>query len=142
MTRVVFYILSPGASGNRYQLACRVAEKAWRQAHRVLIFAASTQEAEHMDRLLWSFRDQSFLPHGLFGKVDSNNTPVIISAADNPGEEHDVLINLAPQVPAFFGRFMRVAECVDHEQAARAASRLRFKYYRDRGYDIETIDVS
>lgn len=95
-----------------------------------------------MDRLLWTFRDQSFLPHGRLGKIDPHTTPVLVSAADDPGEEHDVLINLAPQVPTFFGRFARVAECVDHEKAARAASRARFKFYRDRGYDIHTVDIS
>jgi len=34
----------------------------------------------------------------------------------------------------FFSRFDRVVEPVDADQAARAASRERFKFYRDRGY--------
>ena len=142
MTRIDFYILSPTASSNRFHLACRVTEKAWRQDHRVLIHTASEQEAERMDRLLWTFRDQSFLPHGRMSKVDSHTTPVVITATGDPGEEHDVLVNLAPQVPSFFGRFARVAECVDHEEAARTASRARFKFYRDRGYEVYTVDIS
>jgi len=60
---------------------------------------------------------------------------VLIAHAGESGDEHDVLINLAPDVPVFFSRFERVAEPVDAEPPARAASRERFRFYRDRGYE-------
>jgi DNA polymerase-3 subunit chi len=41
----------------------------------------------------------------------------------------------------FFGRFERVAEPVDGDPAARAASRERYKLYRDRGYSPAKHDV-
>ena len=142
MTQVDFYVLSAGARGNRYELACRLAEKAWRQEHRVLIHVDTPELATHMNRLLWTYRDRSFVPHGVLGEADPALNPVLLTAGDDPGGEHDVLINLAQSVPTFFSRFARVAECVDDEAAARAASRERFRFYRDRGYPLRTLDIS
>ena len=134
MTQVDFYVLESPARGDRFQFSCRVAEKAWSQGRRVLVHCASAEEAQRMDRLLWVFRDQGFVPHGLLGATDPAITPVLIAHGGEAGEEHDVLVNLAPEVPLCFSRFERVAEPVDGDTAARAASRERFKFYRDRGY--------
>jgi DNA polymerase-3 subunit chi len=134
MTQVDFYVLESLGRGDRFELCCRLVEKAWGQGHRILVHCASAEEAQRMDRLLWVFRDQGFVPHGRLGQVDPALNPVLIAPTGESGDEHDVLINLAPEVPAFFSRFERVAEPVDADPAARAASRERFKFYRDRGY--------
>ena len=134
MTQVDFYVLETPDRGDRFQLSCRLAEKAWSQGHRVLVHCASAEDAQRMDRLLWVFRDHSFVPHGRLGQVDPAITPVLIAPLGESGDEHDVLINLAPEVPTFFSRFERVVEPVDADLAARTASRERFKFYRDRGY--------
>ena len=134
MTQVDFYVLGPASDDSRQSLACRIAEKAWSHGHRVLVHCASAEEARQIDRLLWTFRDQSFLPHGLLGEADAALNPVLVAHGGEAGEEHDVLVNLAPEVPLCFSRFERVAEPVDGDATARAASRERFKFYRDRGY--------
>ena len=140
MTRIDFYVLEPGARDNRWSLACRLAEKAWQQGHRVLLHTDSPDEARHLDRLLWTFRDQGFVPHGLLGRADPALNPVLIGHGE-AAEEHDVLVNLSAAVPPFFSRFARLAECVDDEPGARAASRTRFRYYRDHGYPLQTHPI-
>lgn len=141
MTKIDFYILSQGAGGNRFLLACRVAGKAHRAGHRVLIHTAIEEQARHIDRLLWTFNEQSFIPHGLLGQSDPAINPVLIGNALGADEEHDVLINLDPEIPTFFSRFQRLAECVDNDEAARNASRERYRYYRDRGYPLAMHDI-
>lgn len=143
MTQVDFYILAAQARDNRFGLACRLAEKAWRQGHRVLLHTANREEARHLDRLLWTYRDGSFIPHGHLGEADPALNPVLISAGDqDPAEEHDVLVNLAAEIPTFFSRFDRVAECVDHDEAARKASRQRYRYYQQHGYPLQTHEIA
>jgi len=142
VTKVDFYVLDKSANGDRYQLACRIAEKAHGAGHRVLIHTLSDDEAVHLDRLLWTFNDQSFLPHGLLNKVDHALNPILIGDGALDQEEHDVLINLAMDVPTFFSRFKRLAECVDNDNTARTASRDRFKFYRDRGYLLNTHNIA
>ena len=136
MTRVDFYILGEQAQGNRFTLACRLAEKAWRGGHRIYLHADNQADARHLDRLLWTYRDASFVPHGLSGEVDPQLNPVLVGWKDEGGEEHDVLINLATDVPAFFSRFERVAELIDHDQQVRKAGRQRYRFYKDRGYPL------
>lgn len=94
-----------------------------------------------MDRLLWTLDDQSFIPHGLLGKANPVLNPIIIGNGYNDNDEHDVLINLAKEVPTFFSRYERLAECVDNDNDARNASRARFKFYRDRGYPLQTHEL-
>jgi DNA polymerase-3 subunit chi len=138
MTQVDFYILDERAAGNRYLLACRLAEKIYHQGRRVFINTASLEEQRHMDRLLWTFRQGSFVPHASLEKADPTTTPVIVGRQGEAGQESDVLINLAPEVPACFSRFERVAELIDREPQVKAAGRERFRYYRDRGYPLKT----
>lgn len=142
MTQVDFYILKPEARDDRFGLACRLAEKAWQNGHRVFIHASNDEEARHLDRLLWVYREQSFVPHGLLGKADAVMNPVLIAVpGQEPGEEHDVLVNLAAEVPKFFSRFERVAECVDKDENARQLSRRRFQYYREHGYPLNSHNI-
>ena len=142
MTKVDFYILRDNAEGDRYRLACRVAEKARLGGHRVVIHTRSAEEARHMDRLLWTLQEQSFVPHGLLGEAEPAINTVLIGDAEQAHEEHDVLINLAMEVPTFFSRFERLAECVDNDEDARSASRERYRFYRDRGYPLNLHEIA
>lgn len=142
MTQVDFYILKDGAAGNRFLLACRIAEKARNAGHRVLIHTASNDESQHMDQLLWTFNESSFVPHGLLGDADPALNPVLIGDAQSSHEEHDVLINLAKEVPTVFSRFTRLAECVDNDEVVRTTSRDRYRFYRDRGYPLSVHEIT
>ena len=141
MTRVDFYVLQPTARGNRYTLACRLAEKALEQGHRILISVTGDEELRHMDRLLWTWREQSFVPHGILGKADAGLNPVLIDAGSDPADEHDVLINLRAEIPDYFSRFARVAECVDQDPVQKASSRERYRFYRDHGYPLDSHQI-
>jgi DNA polymerase-3 subunit chi len=138
MTRIDFYVLADGARGDRYRLAARLTEKIHLQRRRIYLHTASAAEAQHMDRLLWTFRDASFLPHGLAGQVAAELNPILIGWGEDSDGETDVLINLASEVPVFFSRFERVAELIDHDPAVREAGRERFRFYRERGYPLQS----
>jgi len=142
LTRIDFYVLEDGARDNRYTLACRLTDKIFREGHRVYLHTASEDEARHMDRLLWTFRDQSFVPHGLTGRTGSELTRVLIGWTPPPDGEDDVLINLAREVPSFFSRFSRVAEPLDSDPAVREAGRERFRFYRARGYPLHSHSIA
>lgn len=142
MTQVDFYILEPHAAGDRYQLACRIAEKARRAGHRVLIHTQANAESQHVDGLLWTLWEQGFVPHGLLGKVEPEINPILIGDGHNDESEHEILINLAADVPTFFSRFDRLIECVDHDETVKSESRKRFRFYREHGYPMATHNIS
>lgn len=144
MTRVDFYILDRGSDDACLTLACRLAEKAVAQKLDVLINTADPGESTRLDSLLWTFSQGSFLPHRRLGDETrpDENEPVLIGCGEEPpGERWDLLINLAREVPGFFSRFERVAELVGAEDENKTAGRERFRYYRDRGYELQTHHV-
>ncbi|MEW6647679.1 MAG: DNA polymerase III subunit chi [Pseudomonadota bacterium] len=140
MTRIDFYILEGNQPADGRVIACRVAEKAWLAGHKVYIHAADAGEAERLDELLWTFRQGSFVPHQRLeaGTPADELTPIHIGWGAEPEVHDEVLINLAAEVPLFFSRFQRVAEIIPAEEQARQQGRARYKFYRDRGYPLDT----
>jgi DNA polymerase-3 subunit chi len=143
MTRIDFYILEDGSPEARHRFVCRLAEKAHQQGHRIYIYAAEAGKAAAVDELLWTFRDGSFVPHDMLraGETPDRDTPIHVGSVEPPAQLDDVLVTLGEEVPAFFSRFHRVAEVIAGDEAARAGGRARFRFYRDRGYPLETHTI-
>lgn len=138
MTRVDFYVLNSADAAHRARFACRLADKAYRLGHRVFIHTESAQHARQLDELLWTFQQNSFVPHCAYHEAGEQPPPVLVGHDAEPDTGLDVLINLAPQVPLFFSRFERVAELVDQDPATRQHGRARYGFYRERGYPLHT----
>ena len=162
MPRFDFYVLPDQKPNGRLLLACRLAEKAYRLGHRIYIHASSAAQAENLDELLWTFRQGSFVPHAVYPGAAQDNSPVLLgwgesahrilsalgsppgptAAQDNRNPDategpDTLLINLAPEVPECFEQFHRVAEVVDQEPETLVASRRKFRYFREQGYQPE-----
>ncbi|WP_133511914.1 DNA polymerase III subunit chi [Candidatus Thiosymbion oneisti] len=141
MTRIDFYSLKEPSRGDRFLLACRLVERIYGTGQRTLIQVPDREQARHLDRLLWTFRQQSFLPHGLVNDSDRALTPILIGHGEDPGEENQVLINLSLEVPAFFERFERLCELIDQDSNVRETGRKRYVYYRDHGYPLHHHEI-
>ena len=136
--QVDFYILESSAPGDVQRVACRLADKAWQLGHRVFIHTDSTDAARKMDELLWTFRQDSFVPHAVAGSsADGGSEPVLVGDGCAPTDTRDVLINLTDDVPLFIEGSARIAEIIGGDPAARNLGRARYRAYRDRGYDIK-----
>ena len=135
MTRIDFYILDSDAPVERLKTACRICEKAFLLGHEVHVHTGEPALSQRMDELLWTFRDRSFVPHAV-EPDDPIEWPVTIGHTMEPAPRA-VLINLASEVPSFFGRFERVAEVVDAQPQIKAAGRARYRFYRERGYPLQ-----
>ena len=142
MTRIDFYIVDSNEAGSRSLTACRLAEKAYSLDNQVYIHTASLSEADKLNDLLWTYRAGSFVPHQRFEPSNEQDCPVLIGHVDAPEGFNDVLINLDTAVPMFFSRFERVVEIVDQDETLRQQARDRFTFYRDRGYNLHTHNLS
>lgn len=142
MTRVDFYVLKPGARGDRLDLTCRLVQRIHaQQQSRILLYCPEPRLARELDRRLWTFREDSFLPHGLVGETDPALTPILISSDGTPADEQQVLINLDLEVPTFFTRFARLCEPLDQDPTVLAAGRRRYACYRDQGLALASHQV-
>jgi DNA polymerase-3 subunit chi len=138
MTQVDFYILH---KGSREHTACRLIEKAYGQGKCIYVHTESEQQATQFDTLLWTFRDGSFVPHERYRPGSTAKSPIQIGAHETPEIDSEVLINLAADVPLFFSRFLRIAELITPDNIGRTQGRTRFRFYRDRGYPLNTHEL-
>jgi len=140
MTRIDFYVLPDDKLEAQQLFACRLAQKASKQGHRVYIHTGSDSQSKALDELLWSFSATSFVPHTMEAD-ECTNTPVYINHSGDPLDIHDVLINLSQQTPDCFARFERFAELVNQDESVKQAGRERFKFYKSRGYPLQTHKI-
>lgn len=144
MTQVDFYILDLDSDDARLRLACKIVDKAMQRDLHVFVRSSSDDEAHKLDELLWTFEQGSFIPHRVVGPDQGAPPPepVLIGSDEPPSPARwDMLVNLAPHVPDFFSRYERVAEVVDANAVRREQSRERYRFYRDRGYKLNTFKV-
>lgn len=140
MTKVDFYVMTGGDIQDSLNVACRLAEKASRQGS-VYIHTASEDQTMAMNEKLWSFRQDSFIPHEVHSDAEPSES-VVIGHQLPPESFHDLMINLSLEVPNFHGRFERLLEVVPGEHSAREACRKSYAFYRDRGYPLNKHDIT
>jgi DNA polymerase-3 subunit chi len=138
MTRIDFYT----KVDNKLRFAGKLCAKALAQKLRVNVYAPDQGLAERFDRLLWTDSALSFIPHCRAEDPLAAQTPVLIHTQEGELQDDALLINLDHTWPPFFSRFERVIEIVGTEPEDAAAARERFRFYRDRGYAMQTHDMS
>lgn len=138
MTRIDFYIIPQDQPEQILIFACKLAEKAFKLDHKITIKVDTEAQATDLDRLLWEFRPESFIPH--VKENDTEDAPVRI-VWDKLGNDYEVLINLSSEVPSEFTRFQRVTQIASQHEAQRAKSREHYKFYKERGYPLHNHDL-
>ena len=139
MTRIDFYVLASENPEEIQKFACRLAEKAFRNGLRVLIAVDDSAQAEQLDQLLWTFREDSFLPHA--PQNLDQQAAIELNSGEDPGQHHGLLINLCTEIPTWFSQFDRLAEIVCQHPDSLARSRTRYSHFRDRGYPLQSHKI-
>ena len=138
MTQIDFYTHVE----NKFQLACMLSAKALEHHMRVMIYTPDQATNELMDELLWSSSATAFLPHCAPRHELAAQTPILIDHNADTLLHDEVLLNLRSDHPAFFSRFQRLIEIVGSDENDRQSARERYRFYRDRGYEIRSHDMS
>jgi DNA polymerase-3 subunit chi len=142
MARVEFHILSHAGNEPRARHACQLIEQLYQQKIPVFVRVENESAAKTMDDLLWSFRDQAFIPH----EIDMTGSPsdplikVLIGIDKPPATFQATLINLSNSMPTQMEGVSHLIEVIDAQPAHKQAARERYKLYRDAGHQLETIN--
>ncbi len=148
LPRVDFYHL-PNDQERQLQLfCCRLTEKAWRLNNRIFIMVPDAATAQRMDTLLWTYRDDGFLPHEVVGQM--TETPAqsaILIGEQLPEEQHfDLLINLAQALPtdieSISDKIARIAEIINQNPNRKQQGRIRYSYYDKNNYSLEYHEIT
>ncbi len=91
---------------------------------RVVVQAASDERVEALDAHLWTYRDDSFLPHGTSRNPDAADKPVLLTAGEGNANNANVrfLIDGAPlpEDASQYDRLVLIFDGTDDEAVARA----------------------
>ena len=125
MTEVEFHV----NVADRLQYACRLLRKASRKGVRVAV-TGSSATLNDLDRHLWSFEAEEFLPHVRVGSAEPasssrQRSPVWLLDDSSLATELPVLVNLGEQLAAGFEGYKRLIEIVSDDDAERDAARQR-----------------
>src|SRR5215471_358496 len=79
----------------------RTLDRGWR----AVIKTESSERADAIDNLLWTFNEQSFLPHAQSGDGNPKRQPVLITVEDeNPNDAQVLFLVGGAAPPAWTGR--------------------------------------
>lgn len=113
----------------------KLVAKARAAGWRVAVRAASEERRDALDDLLWTYEEDSFLPHVTDADPDAAREAVVIQAgeADLNSPEAVLLVDNAP-LPADLSRYTRVILIFDgNDEEATAAARERWKAVKAAG---------
>jgi DNA polymerase III subunit chi len=130
-TEVFFYHLERQTLADALpKLLERSLERGWRAA----VQAASDERVEALNSMLWTYREDSFLPHGTMRDGRASEHPIYLTAGeDNPnGAQIRFLVDGATL--ADNSQYVRVAYVFDgRDEAAVRAARAAWQEAKTRG---------
>ena len=135
MTEILFYHLQrqPLERVLPTMLAKSI-ERGWR----VVVQAASEERVDALDAHLWTYRDDSFLPHATWREAEARDQSVLLTVHDdNPnGASVRFLLDGAP-VPADAASYQRIVLLFDGDDPdAVDAARARWSEAKGQGHDV------
>lgn len=138
MTRISFL----HGAADRVHAASQWLQQAWGRRESVLVYVPDDEQANRLDRMLWTQPQLAFLPHCRADSPLAAETPILLTDnLDTPPQDR-CLLNLSNELPPTFSRFEELIEIVSTADADRLPARERFKFYRERGYAIDSRDIS
>ena len=141
MTEVRFYHLQ---RARLEEVLPVILERCHQRGERVLVLAGSAERVEALAALLWTYRPDSFLPHGTARDGEPARQPILLAPAegdtDNPSGAANgaqVLILSDGARHGRIGDFKLVCELFDgHDEAAVAAARAHWRTCRETGHAV------
>jgi DNA polymerase-3 subunit chi len=132
---VNFHLPNLDNEGCEYYLA-NLIEKMYVDNVKIYVVTRSQQASQKLDQFLWSFREDSFLPHHI-AEEEGFDAPILISHRVLPDLNHYVAINLKDERADL--RFKSIIEFVYPNEAAKAIARKKYREYQQHGCKLQII---
>ena len=137
MTEVRFYHLQ---RARLEEVLPVILERCHQRGERVLVLAGSSERVEALAALLWTYKPESFLPHGTAKDGEAARQPIFLGIpggeSENPNGDPVQILTDGAQHPRV-GDFRLVCELFDgHDAAAVAAARVQWKACKEAGHAV------
>jgi DNA polymerase III subunit chi len=115
-------------------------EKSLQRGWRTAIKTDSSERSDALDSLLWTYDDQSFLPHAQLGDGEAAGQPVLISVEEGNPNAAQIFFYVGGAQPANWTALSDLARVVllfdGRDAAALASARVAWKDAKDAGHDV------
>jgi DNA polymerase-3 subunit chi len=119
------------------QVLPELLEKTLGRGWRALVRCRDQERAEALDAALWTYRPDSFLPHGLAGEPEAARQPVLLSTEDGNPNGAQALFLVDDAEPGSLDGFARALVFIDgRDEAAVAAGRRRWTALKGIGLPV------
>jgi len=115
------------------ELLDKTLQKGWR----ALVRTGDAQRLDHLDGWLWSYRDDSFLPHGLAGEPLADRQPILLTIdADNLNAAQALFLIDGAEASSLDGYERCILMFDGRDEAATAEARARWKTFKAAGHPV------
>ena len=135
MTEVLFYHLQ---NMSVESVLPPLLEKSLERGWRVVVQAGSPERVDALDAHLWTYRDDSFLPHGTFRESDAPEQPVVLVVeGGNPNGANVRFVVDGAALPADSATYERVVFIFNgDDDDALGSARRAWSDGKTRGFDL------
>lgn len=133
MTQVIFY----SSITDKSVALLALVERALAKKNLVTVTVENQVQAQDFANALWQLQKTSFLPNVQADSHLAKHTLVVFDWQQNELCHDDILINLSQKQLTIFSRFRQLIELVGMDDLDKQQARERFRFYRDRGYQVK-----
>jgi DNA polymerase-3 subunit chi len=109
-------------------------EKTLARGWKALVRSTARERVEHLDGWLWSYRDDSFLPHGVADEPMAERQPILITTGMDNLNGADALFLIDGAEAGDVSAYARCVLLFDgRDEAALAAARGRWSGFKNAG---------
>ena len=131
---VLFHQINSIDDKNYLLYVCKLVEKGFKQnIQPIYVQTNNQQQAEQLDKLLWTFKQDSFIPHTIVGTLDLDTTPVQIGWNENQFHPAAAIVNLSEEIPISYLESKKIHEIIDDDEIKKDRARERWKNYKSEG---------
>jgi len=136
--KVVFILLT---SAIKPRIVCDLAEKCYLDGKRLIIYAENADDTKRLDQLLWTWKQQSFIPHQYVEVLSElHPEPVILTNRIDQESDYSLIILFDPLPLEKLESYEMIIDFAEkYDISALSASRERFKTYRAHQYEIDSL---
>jgi DNA polymerase-3 subunit chi len=137
MTETLFYHLE---RRSLEEILPGLVEKSLQRGWRAAIKTDSSERSDALDTLLWTYDDQSFLPHAQLGDGNAAGQPVLITVEEGNPNSAQIFFYVGGAEPADWNGLSDLARVVllfdGRDENALARARAAWKKAKNAGHDV------
>ena len=115
----------------------KLLEKVLEHGHRAIVLAASKERVEILNTILWTYEENSWLPHGSSRDGPPEVQPIFLTSEEENPNDADVLVTIDGRKPTKAQGFVRIIDIFDGQSNDYVlAARLRWQAYKDLGFNM------